>query len=58
MHAPYKDWVHDVLKKSAVYLPPSPDYDKQNIVEIRDKIARVISQVKEAKRNMLNCIPN
>ena len=54
----YGDWVRHIQSKAAVYLPPVADYDKRRIDEIKEKLAAVVSQVKAAKKNMLERVPD
>jgi hypothetical protein len=58
VYATYRDWVTHILSKSAVYLPPVADYDRQTIDEIKEKLAAVVSQVKAAKKNMMERVPD
>lgn len=58
VHAPYRGWVVDILSKSAIYLPPVQDNDKRIIDEMKTKVAGLVEQVKAARRNILDRIPN
>jgi hypothetical protein len=52
----YRDWVEHIRSKAAPYLPPA-ESDTQRIDEIRKKVAEVVSQVKAARKSMLDRIP-
>ncbi len=61
VHGPYKDWVTDVRSKCAVYLPPVADWDQNTqdtVNQIKERLAGVVSQVKAAKRRLLERVPD
>jgi hypothetical protein len=58
VYAPYKEWVEHIRRNSAVYLPPVPDQSKDGVNKIKEKIAGIVAQVKAAKKDMLDRVPN
>ncbi len=57
VHEEYRDWLGSIRIRAAPYLPPVEEYDRQRIADIGKKLADVISQVKAAKRKVLDGIP-
>ncbi|MBZ5581053.1 MAG: hypothetical protein LAQ30_02405 [Acidobacteriia bacterium] len=55
--AGYSDWLKYILSKSAVYLPPVEEYDRTAIDELKAKLAGVVAQVKQARKNLLEKAP-
>ena len=58
----YKDWLEDAQCKSIHYLPPVEVYNpvnvEQRIEDIRLKLSKVVSQVKQLRLSFLDNIPD
>ena len=57
VHGPYRDWVEHIRSKSASYLPPVDDYNKQRLSELKKKLENIVMTVKGARRGVLERIP-